>query len=72
MARRVLLMQRAVGSALVAQPLVHVRTVKATLVLADEDAFCYNNNNRSDHFSFSFTFNFAFNPRDFYTRGYKK
>jgi len=27
---------------------------------------------RSDHFSFSFTFNFAFNPRDFYTRGYKK
>ena len=26
---------------------------------------------RSDHFSISFTFNFAFNPRDFYTRGYK-
>jgi len=26
---------------------------------------------RSDHFSFSFTFNFAFNPREFYTRGYK-
>jgi len=27
---------------------------------------------RSDHFSFLFTFSFAFNPRDLYTRGYKK
>jgi len=31
-----------------------------------------NDTTTSDHFSFSFTFNFAFNPREFYTRGYKK